>query len=169
MLLVFYKLINTSSVKTLVKGVIIVKLIKNIAVFVSLFCCLGAVQAQNSIGIEVRCRVESEAFLTAKVIDQYTNSYRLSAPPTKVGGRHLLWENQRFELWLKTDAYTQSREEFRVTGFSAVLLDKQKKLMSEASSSSAESPRRATLTMHNLSEDLTGVTNRLILTCVEKL
>ena len=147
------------------------KLIKKIVATASLLSCLISIKASASDIIEVRCRIESSGFLTDQEMDQYSQTYRLSAPATQEGGRHLLWENTHFELWVKTDAYVQSQSQsaFRVSAFSTVLLDKHRKLMSEATSSVSESPRRAILTLHNLHEDLTGIKDRLIVTCVEKI
>lgn len=145
------------------------KLIKKIVVTASLLSCLISTKASASDIIEVRCRIESSGFLTDQEMDQYSQTYRLSAPATQEGGRHLLWENTRFELWVKTDAYVQSQSAFRVSAFSTVLLDKHRKLMSEATSSVSESPRRAILTLHNLHEDLSEIKDRLIVTCVENI
>ncbi|WP_370981003.1 hypothetical protein [Agaribacterium sp. ZY112] len=117
----------------------------------------------SSAATDVRCRIQSSDFLSDGEVDRYTESYSLSAPATRVGGRHLLQQTDQYELWLKTHAYVRQEDTFNVTGYSVVLLDKHSRLMSEASSTQVP-PKRAELTVHSLNENM-RISGRLILDC----
>lgn len=116
--------------------------------------------------LAVSCHIQSEGYLAEEPINLLTDAYTLSDVPVQEGGRHLIYQNNHYELWVKTHSYLRQDDHLTITAFSVVLIDLRKKLMAEAASSSAETPRHATLTLHGLNENA-QLTDRLIISCVE--
>jgi hypothetical protein len=126
-----------------------------------------AVNAEDA-KLSVSCSIESEGYLSDTSISLLTDSYSLTNVPTQEGGRHLLYQNKQHELWLKTHAYFRQGNELTVTAFSVVHIDKQRKQMAEAASSTGQAPRHGTLTVHSMSDEL-ALSGRLIVFCVEAI
>jgi len=114
----------------------------------------------------VQCRIDSQNFIDASVIDKYTDNYTLSAPSTKKNGSYLVFNNKHYELWVKTHAYVKKAHALSITGYSAVLIDKLNHSMSEATSFIQEGKSRAELTVHKLDSTLQP-SGRLIFSCFE--
>lgn len=120
----------------------------------------------DSASISVSCSIESEDYLSGSPVSMISPAYVLNALATQEGGRHLVHQSEIHELWLKTNAYRRQANQLTITGFSAVLIDKQKRQMVEASSSVSEVPRAATLVVHGMT-DAMALEGRLTFSCIE--
>ncbi len=116
--------------------------------------------------LSVSCSIQSDAYLSESFTEAVSPVVQLSDVPTKQGGRALLHQSENHELWVKTHSYLRQQGKLSITAFSAVLIDKEKRQMAEAVSSSSERPRVATLIVHSMTE-LMALDGRLIVTCVE--
>lgn len=137
-----------------------------IAVFSILLFSHGVSATGNT--LTVSCSIESEGFLSDTSISKLTEAYILSDVPTQEGGRHLLYQNSRHELWVKTHGYLRQGGELKINAFSVVHIDKQAKQMSEAVSSAGTSPKYGELLVHGLSDQM-ALSNRLVVSCLEVL
>lgn len=140
-----------------------IKLLVTISILLSSFAAYG-----ESRQIAVSCHIQSEGYLSEEPINLLTDSYTLSNAAVQDGGRHLIYQNDHYELWVKTHSYLRQDDHLTITAFSVVLIDLRKKLMAEAASSTAERPRQASLTVHGLSDEM-QLTDRLIVSCVERM
>mgnify|MGYP000716475201 CR=1 FL=1 len=141
--------------------------IKKYLVVLSLFLASSLVYGSES-GISVSCNIESDGYLTTEQTTLLTDTYKLTDLPTLKGGRQLIFQNNAYELWLKTHSYLRQGDYLTVTAFSVVLIDMQKKQVVEAASSTGQVPRHSTLTVHGLSDDM-ALTDRLIVSCIENI
>jgi hypothetical protein len=144
-----------------------VKSIKKLLVTLNILLCPFTAYAASG-QLKVSCHIQSEGYLAEEPINLLTDAYTLSDVPFQAGGRHLIYQNDQYELWVKTHSYLRQDDHLTITAFSVVLIDLPKKLMAEAASSTPEGPRHATLTLHSLSDDA-QLTDRLIISCVESM
>lgn len=140
--------------------------IRKIIVTISSLLSLASVPCLSDTFLSASCRIESTDLLAVGEVDKLTDLYHLTAPADAEGGRHLVYQTDRYELWVKTQAYRRDNDGLHITGFSTVMIDKVALSMSEASSSISETPKRATLTVHGLNDQM-AIKNRMIFTCTE--
>ena len=140
--------------------------IKSLAVLISLSGLLIAPMSYAVNGMSASCRITSSDYLSDGEIDTLTELYQLTAPAIQDGGRQLVYQTDRYELWLKTSSYRKDEQGLTITGFASVVLDKSNRTMSESASSAQSVPQRSNLTLHHLSPEMI-ITSRLIFSCTE--
>lgn len=111
------------------------------------------------------CTINSLSYL-ADLSSEYMQRITLTQPASQPQGRALLHNEQQYEIWVKTHAYSTENKSTNINSYSITLIDKASKSMLEASSSAFAPNRDVTLTAHRLNEDFQP-SARLIVTCHE--
>lgn len=118
--------------------------------------------------LTVTCAIDSLDFLSNEKSIKSPQEITLTMRASEIGGRSLLFSDSRYEIWVKTYAYTKTDDDLDINSYAITLIDKQGLTMSDATSSSKPLHRDVALTAHRLTPDL-QLNARLNVTCHETI